>query len=418
MSKFIALIWERLTRELAESSPLDFFIKLCAAIILLAAIYFARSVLLWIWRWLISWIRSWWLSRRTLLAAISALQRRLHRGLDAVARVDHGTHESEGTGIWLTKPIQRPWLDAGYHMKLMQSIPIWVFANLKGGVGKTTNASNLAGYYALQLLEAGGTNKPVLLLDLDYQGSASSMCLPDSLRVPPPEHDSHSTRLISGDMPLAELRNAPAVQHLEIANLPLRIVPAYYDLAQAENRLLIEWLFEQEAVDARYVLARILHDPLIQNHFSRIIIDAPPRLTTACVQALCASTALIIPTVVDRLSGEAVGTFVGQIETLKSEGICPYITYGGVIGYKPGAATKHVGDAEDSIRDALRNYGLDEDLYIREVVLRHSPLLAESAGTTLAVCKSSPRGQVVELREKFAQLAAEIEKRIAKCKSH
>ena len=44
---------------------------------------------------------------------------------------------------------------------------VLVFANLKGGVGKTTTAANLAAYYQSIGLR-------VLLIDLDYQGSLSS----------------------------------------------------------------------------------------------------------------------------------------------------------------------------------------------------------------------------------------------------
>jgi cellulose biosynthesis protein BcsQ len=231
--------------------------------------------------------------------------------------------------------------------------------------------------------------------------------------VPAPNHDSQATKLIGGETRAADLLNTVPVRHPDmIDNLPLRIAPAYYDLAQAENRLLIEWLFGERPADIRYLLAQILHDPVVQKNFSRIVIDAPPRLTTACVQALCAATHVVIPTVLDRLSVEAVGTFIGQLETLKSGGVCPYLKYGGIIGYNPGRTERQVGDAEDSIRDALRKHKLDEKLYIDDPTLVHRPLIAECAGQTIAYARIGPASEVKVVREMFARLAAEIEARM------
>jgi chromosome partitioning protein len=402
----VATIWSRLTKEIAESSPLDLLIKLVAAVVFLLFLYVARQVGRWLWPLL----KTWWLTKKRLLARIAQLEARLNRGLGAVARVQHGTHSSEGTGVWQTKPIQRPWSDEQYRIRLMDSIPIWIFANNKGGVAKTTNACNLAAHYAMLAQSNDPPRKPVLLLDLDYQGSSSSMSASNADRVPRPTHDSLATKLVSGALDASHLLSVPAVQHPDmVGGLPLRIVPAYYDLALAENRLLIEWLFGENPPDVRYQLARILHDPVVQSNFSRVIIDAPPRLTTACVQALCAATHVIIPTILDRLSGEAVGSFVGQLETLKTAAICPYLRYGGIVGYRSGAATVHVPDAEDSIRDALRSYGLDEKLYLSTAVITHSPLLAQNAGQLIAYARTTPAAQVESLRTMFRTLAAAIE---------
>ena len=395
MPDSVAAIWERLTKELLQSSPVDLLAKALAGLFFLLLAFLAKKL------WSLVWphLKTWWFSRRTLLTRIASLEARLKRGLNAVARIDHGSHCSEGMGIWLTKPLRPPWPDEQYRLKLLDSIPIWVFANNKGGVAKTTHSCNLAALYALQAQQMQPQGKPVLLLDLDYQGSASSMGASDAVRIPAPKHDSLATKLISGQMTAQDLLNAPPAQHPEMVDdLPLRVVPGYYDLAQAENRLLIEWLFNEDYLDIRYQLARILHDPIVQTNFSRVIIDAPPRLTTACVQALCAATHVVIPTVLDRLSGEAVGSYLGQIETLKSAKVCPYIKYGGVVGYRSGQATRHVPDAEDSIRDALRFHGLDEKLYLAGAVLSHSPLLAESAGQLIGTARTSPMNEVTALR--------------------
>ena len=54
------------------------------------------------------------------------------------------------------------------------------------------------------------------------------------------------------------------------------------------------------------------------DEFDVALIDAPPRLTAATINGFCASTHLLVPTVYDKLSAEAVGTFLNGVRTLKN----------------------------------------------------------------------------------------------------
>ena len=133
----------------------------------------------------------------------------------------------------------------------------------------------------------------------------------------------------------------------------LQIITSAYDLAQADNRLMVEWLlnckyktpgslrhalvqflagslFRNE--DVRYALAETLHSVSVHDAFDIIIIDCPPRLTTSEIQAFCASSHLLIPTIFDRTSSEAVHSLCEQVDILKTAGICPYLKCIGVIG--------------------------------------------------------------------------------------
>src|SRR5262245_51708307 len=76
-------------------------------------------------------------------------------------------HEKD---IWLRKPVLKPLL---YDSDIQRSIPTVLVANLKGGVGKSTIAVNLAAYFE------DVHDERVLVIDLDYQASTSSMLLPD-----------------------------------------------------------------------------------------------------------------------------------------------------------------------------------------------------------------------------------------------
>ena len=268
-----------------------------------------------------------------------------HRALNAVGRAYSKDGPREGNGVWRALPIVPP---DGYKSNVSGG-KILTIANLKGGVGKTTLAANIGAF----LSDDTRWNKRVLLVDLDFQGSLSSMVLPDDERwLPPRGQDSLASRVISGDLePGILVSCAKASQHQP----RLKIITAHYDLAQAENRLLIEWLLKcrnrtepsvRKALgdlmygklfkkyDVRYNLADVLHSEAVREAFDLIIIDCPPRLTTGTVQALCASSHLLIPTILDRPSADAVIKFCEQVEGLKAAQICPNIKILGVTGSK------------------------------------------------------------------------------------
>src|SRR5258708_29294628 len=268
------------------------------------------------------------------------------RALQAVAReVKHqGAHE--GKGVWLTTAIDRP---RDYWRSVTKSRTLAI-AKLKGGVGKTTLAANIGAYLAKDW------EKRVLLIALDFQGSLSSMACPGKDWLRAGHRSSLATRLISGD--IAPFDVPLLAQKVDLGadeNSPgrLQIITAYYDLAQADNRIMIEWLLQcihfgpadlrhalmerlkgnlLRTADVRYTLAKILHSDIVQRAFDLIIIDCPPRLTTSAIQPFFASSHLLIPTIFDRTSAEAVLSLCEQIEILKAAGICPYLKYLGVVG--------------------------------------------------------------------------------------
>ena len=263
-------------------------------------------------------------------AIVDDLKRQLAVTPEAVERARTAVSMS-GPGLWLAIPPMHP---ANYEL-LRSSIPIYTVANLKGGVGKTTIAIGLASYFANPFGKPGRRRERVLLIDLDFQGSLSSMALTTNARIPMDGQLSRATRLISGACEPEDLISMhQRVKGLDPiqggAQVEFNAIPAYYDLAQAENRLMVEWLLSDGRRDIRFNLAKILLSSIVQKHYDRIIIDAPPRLTTAHVQALAASTHVIIPTVLDQLSGEAVGSFVEQ--AIFHAKIWPHLKILGVVG--------------------------------------------------------------------------------------
>ena len=282
-------------------------------------------------------------------------------------------------GIWLTKPLPQP---ENYESLLRGSIPIITLANLKGGVGKTTVAANLAGSFALR-----GEN--VLVIDLDFQGSLTSMVL-DAKQHRPAAHElsTASDMLLGGHDPnwlIAKAAMSP--KHSNIS-----CIPAFYDVARTENQLLVEWLLNDRPLDMPYTLAKLLTSDAVRQRYHRVIIDAPPRLSPSCIQALCASTHLLIPTVMDQLSSEAVTTFVNEVEALKAGDVCPHIKYIGVVGTMlPTSRTTYYMAAVKSLQDELRASKHRIEVLPEESWIDDLPALGRAAGQTIAVIEGSSK---------------------------
>jgi len=248
----------------------------------------------------------------------------------------------EGRGVWVAEPIRIPPSCASPNLRNRHVLAI---GNLKGGVGKTTLAANVGAYLAQRLA------KPVLMVDLDFQGSLSSMSRPDTW-LPAKGYDSRATALIGGEISARDLAHEDRPAN-GVANL--KLVTSYYDLAQAENRLMIEWLLSDRKKDIRFRLADLLRDDSIQNSFGLIILDLPPRLTTSSIQALCAASHLLIPTILDKVSSDAVISFINQIEILRDAKLCEHLKHLGVAGTVVDSAVNYRA-IEDALRDRLGQF--------------------------------------------------------------
>jgi cellulose biosynthesis protein BcsQ len=196
---------------------------------------------------------------------------------------------------------------------------IIVIANNKGGVGKTTLAAGLAAYFEKK------KKKRVLLVDLDYQGSLTKWMLTAShINIPRNQSRrlSYANSLIDGSAlnqwSAEVLGNGQSARALSNAQL----ITADYTLTECETKLMLRWLLKGGTPDIRFHVLEALLSPHVQDSedgFDVVLIDAPPRFTTAAVGALIAATHLLVPTILDPVSVETLGSFLRQAWLLREK---------------------------------------------------------------------------------------------------
>ena len=269
-------------------------------------------------------------------AQIRALRSKIH---ELKSRIEEANEAVEGGGLWVSKPVVGP---TG-HLR-NQSIPILCIANLKGGVGKTTLSANIAAHFA-------SSGKSILAIDLDFQGSLSSLRQQGGHQTIVGK--SAANLLIRGELSSEAI--GALLTPLQ-GNQNVQILPAYYDLARAENAIMLRWLTSKSSEDIRFQLVKTLHSDQIQKNFQAIVIDCPPRLTTAAIQALCASTHVLVPTVLDGLSAVAVDGFLDQLNNNRI--IWPGLQLAGVVGT---LTNWNIGNLTDDPYDMTHFQGAEGD---------------------------------------------------------
>jgi len=172
--------------------------------------------------------------------------------------------------------------------------------NAKGGVGKTTTATNLSAY-------AAAMGRYVLLVDMDPQANATT-----GVGVAAKDPSIYHS-FVNDQNPLHLIKKTSI--------FGFDILPASQSLAGATVELVT--MDERE-----YRLKKILNQ--IRTNYDYILIDCPPSLGLLTVNALVASEHVIIPVQCEYFALEGLGQLLNTINLVR-QGLNPDLQVLGVL---------------------------------------------------------------------------------------
>ena len=216
-------------------------------------------------------------------------------------------------------------------------------ANQKGGVGKTTTTVNLG--VALAQMK-----KRVLVLDMDPQGALSAGLGRDGYAL----KETIYNALVTPGYTLSRLIY-PAQAYLDL-------VPANVELEAAEVELIGE-------IRREFVLRRLL-EPVIA-YYDYVLIDCPPSLGVLTLNALCASSEVLIPMQCEYFAMRGIRLLLDAIVKVRAR-LNPQLQLTGILPTMYATGTVHAREVLREIRAAFGDK-------VYDVVVHKSIRFAESS---------------------------------------
>ena len=246
-----------------------------------------------------------------------------------------------------------------------------VFANQKGGVGKTTTTVNLGAYLA----KAG---KKVLLVDFDSQGNLSSSVGAD--KNLPGVYEA-----ITNKADITKLAQPTAVEGLNIISSNINLTGATIELVGYEDR--------------EYYLKNALSK--IKDEWDFIFIDCPPSLGLLTLNGLTAADSIIIPLQCEYYALEGLSLLLKTVKTVQTK-LNPGISICGILFTMFDSRTKLANEVVQQVT------GYFKEKVFRTVIPRNVRLSeAPSHGVPISEYDSSCIGAM-----SYANLAKEVMNRV------
>ena len=221
--------------------------------------------------------------------------------------------------------------------------------NQKGGVGKTTTCANVCASMAI-------FNKKVLAIDFDPQRNLTSGLIVERKR-----HINNIYNILTDDVPMSECIIETSIKNLDI-------IPGSIDLAGAEVEM-------TNMLQRETILLRALKE--IEDKYEYILIDCPPSLGLLPINALAASTDVIIPIQCEYYALEGVSQLINTINLVK-KGLNPSLNIMGVVLTMYDKRT----NLSQQVTDEVKNYFSEK---VFETIIPRNIRLAEAPSHGMSI---------------------------------
>jgi chromosome partitioning protein len=269
-----------------------------------------------------------------------------------------------------------------------QATPTFVFTNNKGGVGKSTSATNVA-YGLVQTLRFGGVTQPrVLLVDTDGQAHATLLT---TGRNDFGEKDSLHAVLMAGRQDIV-----PTLQQCLVSSHwdeGLHVLPGSAWLDETENLLF-------SANGAPYRLAQALAP--IAHSYHAIVIDTRPSYTLMTKMAILAGTDAIIPIEPRYLESVALNEAIREIIDIRDGWGYNHINISGILLTK---VDKRIRGHKNAVSDLKGDPSVGK---LMAGVIPANEDISYSHANHMSVMQYNPRAKASQA---YARLAFDLAKR-------
>ncbi|MBQ0042822.1 MAG: ParA family protein [Lachnospiraceae bacterium] len=246
---------------------------------------------------------------------------------------------------------------------------IIAFANQKGGVGKTTTTVNLAAYLAKK-------GKKVLVIDMDSQGNTTSGFGQDKT-----DQENTVYELMLGDCSINEAIIKEVIKNVDL-------IPANANLAAIE--------IEMIGIEGKdYILNNSVE--YVKEQYDFILMDCPPALNTATLNALTTANAVMITVQCEYLALEGLGELLKTISLVK-ERMNDKLKIDGILFTMYDSRTSLSMQVVENVTERLNGI-----YHIYETKIPRNVRLAEAPSFGMPICLYDDKSAGAEAYRKLAE---------------